>query len=80
MTSSRSPNGSAPRSVVLAFLGSAITLVVVFAVFHALADRLVSARYPAPEQAAVWSTIGVVVAATVAVAAAAQAWWLIRRK
>ena len=80
MAPSRSPNNTAPRSALVAFVGSAITLVVVFAIVHLLAEKVVSGRYPAPEQAAVWSMIGWFVAGTVAVAAAAQAWWLIRRK
>ena len=80
MPASNSSHRSAPRSAVLAFFGSALTLAVVFALAYALAAKVVNERYPAPEQAAVWSMIGVVVAATVAIAAAAQAWWLIRRK
>lgn len=80
MANPRSSKNTAPRSPVLAFAGSAITLAVVFALGYLLVLKVVSERYPAPEQAAVWSMIGVVVAATVAVAAAAQAWWLIRRK
>ena len=80
MTRSRSPKNTASRSAALAFVGSAVTLVIVFAIVHLLAGKLVSGRYPAPEQAAVWSMIGEFVAGTVAVAAAAQAWWLIRRK
>jgi hypothetical protein len=80
MTRSQSTRNTAPRSVALAFVGSTITLVVVFAVVHLLAEKVVSGRYPAPEQAAVWSMIGWFVAGTAAVAAAAQAWWLIRRK
>lgn len=80
MRTSNSSRLHGPRSAVLAFIGSALTLVIVFAIFHLLADKIVSERYPVPEQAAVWSMIGLFVSATVAVAAAAQAWWLIRRK
>lgn len=73
------PASHKPRSAALAFLVSAIVLVAVFALAHLAADRLVAARYPVAEQAAVWSMIGWFVSATLAVAAAAQAWWLMRR-
>lgn len=73
------PANRKPRSATLAFLVSATVLVAVFVLAHLAADRLVAVRYPVAEQAAVWSMIGWFVSATLAVAAAAQAWWLMRR-
>ncbi len=68
-----------PRSPVLAAIVSLVVLVAVYLLAALLSGKVVAARYPAPEQAAVWSMIGRFVSATVAVAVAAQAWRLVRR-
>ena len=68
-----------PRSAALAFVVSVLVFAAVFALAHFATDRFAAARYPVAEQAAVWSMIGWFVSATIAVAAAAQAWWLMRR-
>lgn len=68
------------RHPAIAALGGAVAFAVVFGLLSVLVTRLVSAHYPAPEQAAVWSMMGQFVAATVALAAAAQAWWWLRHR
>jgi len=60
-------------------LAGAITLVLVFAAVQFLLGKAITARFPMPSQAAVWSTMAMFVAASVAVAAAVQVWWLIRQ-
>lgn len=73
------PRNVSPRSPVLAAFVSLAVLIGVYLLAAVLSGKVVEARYPAPEQAAVWSMIGRFVSATVAVAIAAQAWRLVRR-
>jgi hypothetical protein len=70
----------AGRHQAMAALGGVVTFALVFGLSSVLVHRLATAHYPAPEQAAVWSMIGQFVAATLAVAAAAQAWWWLRHR
>jgi hypothetical protein len=69
-----------PGRTALAALGGVAAFAVVFGLASLLVDRLVAQQYPAPEQAAVWSMMGRFVAATIGLAAAAQAWWWLRRR
>lgn len=68
------------RRVAIAAAGGVVTFVVVFGIGGALAGWMAAQRFPAPEQAAVWSLIGRFVAAALALAAAAQAWWWLRNR
>lgn len=62
-----------------AVVAAAVAFALVFAGVDFLFGKAVAERFPAPAQAAVWSTIAMFVAGTVALAVAAQVWWLIRR-
>lgn len=77
-SSSRARAASPARKFAAIALG-----VVVFAIAFALIDyafgTFAVARFPAPEQAMVWTRIGHFVAAILALAAGAQAWWLVWR-
>lgn len=73
-------SGSPRRRTLRAILVAVIVLVVVYLAAAFLGEWIVSARYPAPDQAATWAMIVRFVAATLAVAFATQAWYRLRRR
>ena len=74
------PSAESRWRVATAAAGGVGTFAVVFGVGSVLARWIATQRYPAPEQAAVWSLMGEFVAATLALATAAQVWWWLRHR
>ena len=80
----RTSHSSRPRDASPARKFAAVALgIVVCAIAFVLIDyafgRFAAARFPAPEQALVWTRIGHFVAAILALGAGVQAWWLVWR-
>ena len=70
---------SSPARKVVAIIVGALACVLVFALIDYAVGWFAVSHFPAPEQALVWTRIGHFVAAILALAAGAEAAWLLWR-